>query len=322
LENGGVLSTDLDIVDPEDIVCILELALEAGLNGVLLVAKSISDQALSVLLNPPNWEKVKILVVKTPGNFADTQLPSLRDLSILTGGRVVFSQTHMRLKDITLDDFGAARKIWANADTFGITTGKGDPRLLRDYVADLQSAWRSAEKVDDQEKLLKRVGRLRGGSATLWIGALTEQDYEHSKETAERTSRALRAALTDGVVPGGGCALLSCRQILEEKHHQAVDLDERAAYRILSRSVQEPFRVLMENAGYQSGEILQKVELSNFNQVFDLRTRSFVNPFATGLVDAAGVVRESIHSAVSSAALLLTTDVLVHLKNPPERINT
>jgi chaperonin GroEL len=321
VEEGGVLATDLEIEDPEDIVRVMELALEAGLGGVLLVAKSISDQALGVIRTQANWQKVKVLAVKTPGNFYDAYLPNLNDLAVLTGGRMVLQATHTRLANATLEDFGAARKIWATRETFGIITGKGDPRQVRQYVEDLQLAYRRCDKVDDQEKLGLRIGRVLGGSATLWIGAISEGDYEARKELAMRTGRAIRNARLDGVVPGCGCTLLACQPALLERMQRAADPDERAAFRILARAVEEPFRTLMANAGYASGEIHSLLGKAGFRQGFDLRTRALAEPGEAGLLDAAGVVREAAHSAISSAALLLTTDVLVHLKNPPQQYN-
>jgi chaperonin GroEL len=319
---GGVLATDLIVEDPEDIIHVMELAIEAGLNGVLLIVESISDQALGIIRAQANWEKVKILAVKIPGNFAEAQTPNLVDLALLTGGRAVLQATHTRLTSVTQEDFGTARQVWATHDTFGVTTPKGDPREVRSYVEDLQQAYRRCDKVDEQEKLALRIGRLLGGSATLWIGAITQDEYEVRKEQAERTARAMRTALLDGVVPGGGCTLLGCQAALLERMRGATDPDQRAAYRILARAVEEPFRTLLANAGYASGAIHGLLAQAGYRQAFDLRTHTLAEPGAAGLLDAAGVLREAAHSAISSAALLLTTDVLVHLKNPPQQYNT
>jgi chaperonin GroEL len=317
LPEGAVLATDLAIEEPADIIHVMELALEAGLGGVLLVAKSISERALAVALNPRNWQKVKVLAVKTPGEFESAYLPALQDIALLTGGRAVLKATGTQLQSVTMDDFGAARKIWANRDTFGFVTGRGDPSLVKKTVHDFQKSYAAAEKVSDQEKLLLRAGRLLGGSATLWIGALSEGEYESTKLQAERTSRALRAAMMHGVVPGGGCAYLACQPALEVCMHNAQDTDERAAYRILARAMEEPFRVLMGNAGLSSGRIHQLLSETGFQQAYDLRANQLVDPFEAGLMDAAGVVHDVLHVAIASAALLLTTDVLVHRKNIP-----
>jgi chaperonin GroEL len=317
LDEGAVLATDLDIDDPEDIVHLLELTLQSGMNGLLLVAKSISDRAMSIILNPGNWAKVKVLAVKTPGNFIDVQLPQLRDLAVLTGGRLVLASMGTQLRHVTLDDFGAARRVWAFKDTFGITTGKGNPREITSYVRDLQTAFRQADKVDDRDHLIQRIGLLMGGSVTLWIGALSEGDFEIKKDLAVRTSQALRMAMLDGVVAGGGNALLACQKPLLTELGQSTDPDQRAAYNILSRAMQEPFRVLLGNAGYTRGETQTWMKKCGGAQGFDLRQRKLVQPLSTGLYDATAVLREAVHSAISSAALLLTTDVLVHLKNPP-----
>jgi chaperonin GroEL len=322
VEDGAVLITDLEIKEAEDIYHVMELAHTAQIPGILLLALSISDIALSVILNHNNWEKVKILAVKTPGSTIDAQTNNLTDLSVLTGGKIFLRTTQDSLKNARIEDFGHARKVWAYADSFGVTNGKGDPRLVRTHIQSLQHQYRNADEPDDRDKLMKRIGRLMGGSATLWIGALTEADYKAKKELAERTTKTLRAAMIDGVLPGGGTALLATRSVLVEKMHSAKDTDERAAYSILLRSIEEPFRTLMENAGYEPGYILSCLDTLDEKHGFDLRRKSVVDVYESGLLDPAGVLKEAVHSAVSSAGLLLTTDVLVHRKNPPEALHT
>ena len=337
LPEAWVVVTDLEIDDPEDVIHLLELALQNDVHSILLVARALSDRALGVLFNPANRRLVQVLAVKTPGSFVDAQYPALTDLAVLTGGRPLLSLTSDRLQDLTVEDCGMARRIWATRDTFGITTGKGDPCTVQEHVKQLQAAYRNCDKANERDLLALRIGRLLGGSATLWLGAQSDADYEEKKQRAERASRALRAALLEGVVPGGGTALLACRPPLLEQMRQSEHSDRRAAYRILAMALEEPFRTLISNARGQKwvvesgewgvgdvspGEIVELLAQNDFRCAFDLRQNQIVDPFEAGLLDAAAVLRDSIHSAVSSAALLLTTDVLVHRKNPPMEYNT
>lgn len=194
--------------------------------------------------------------------------------------------------------------------------------MFRQHIRGLQEAYRKEVEQAQRAKLQVRIGMLMGGSATLWIGALTDREYNLRKEWAERTSRALRAALMEGVLPGGGAALLHCKPVLARRIAQAADSDERAACRILSRSLEAPFRAIMSNSGYEPGEALAHLDHVSPGFSFDVRTGEVVRAEDFGLLDVALVVKEAIHSAITSAALLLTTDVLVHLKNPPAALQT
>ena len=322
LENGAVLMTDLDVQEPGDILYLLELAVKAKMTGVLLLVGSLSDRAMSLLLNTINWEKIKVLVVKVPGPGVENQTACLTDLAVLTGGRPLLKATQSSLKGARLDDFGYARRVWAYKDSFGVTGGRGDPRLFRQHIRGLQEAYRREQEQAQRAKLQMRIGMLMGGSATLWIGVLTDREYNLRKEWAERTARALRAALMEGVLPGGGAALLHCKPLLAQRMAQAADSDERAASLILSRALEAPFRAILSNSGYNPGEALVGLDYVSPGFSFDVRTGQVVRADEAGLLDVALVVKEAVRSAVTSAALLLTTDVLVHLKNPPTGLQT
>lgn len=321
VEDGAVLATDLEVQEPEDVLHLLELAVQAQLPGVLLVAASLSDQALSLILNESNWRKVKILAVKSPSASLDTLIGDLTDLAILSGGRPVFKATQAKLRHVRPEDFGYARRIWAYAENFGLTAGKGDPRQLRRHVSSLKAAFHLADDLSAREKILQRLGRLLGGSATLWIGAPTEDEYQRKQALAERAANTLRAALLDGVAPGGGTALLACRPALQARLAESADEDEVAAYRMLSRALEEPFRALLANAGYEAGQVLAAMQGLPPGHGCDLRTGKIVDMAAAGLVDPVGVLKEAVHSAIASAGLLLTTDVLVHRRNPPQSLD-
>jgi chaperonin GroEL len=319
---GAILATDLEIKEPEETIGLLQAALSAGITHLLLVVSSMTDQALAPLLNPRNRERIKVLAVKTPGVGLDEQSANLFDLTALTGGRPLLKITQASLSQVKAEDFGYARRIWLYKDTFGVTNPKGDSRLLRSHILHLQEAYRQAEDAKDGEKLLNRLGHLLNGSATLWIGALTEDEYKKRKASAQNTARALRMALLEGVLPGGGIALLACSPALERRIQQCAEGEEVAAYRLLARGVQEPFRTLMDNAGYSPGKIMADLQVTPPGHGFDLRSGHFVDMRQAGIIDPARVVKAAVTSAVSSAALLLTTDVLIHKRNPEEALQT
>jgi chaperonin GroEL len=322
LLDGAVLATDLEIKEPAEVVELMQTALSAGITQLLLVVGSIADKALAPILNPLNRQKITVLVVKTPGTGLETQAANLTDMALLTGGKPIFRATQARLEDIRPDDFGYARRIVVHRQSFVVITGKGDPIGLRQHVERLQRAYHTTADADEAKKVLDRLGHLMNGSSTLWVGALTEKDYEPRKELANRAARSLRMALLEGVLPGGGIALLSCIPAVQDHLHRLEDPDEIAAFRMLEHALRAPFYTLIKNAGYDPGEALVKIQKDGADTGFDVRTGEVVHMQEAGIVDPALVVKEALRSAVSGAGLLLTTDVFIHKRNPEESMTT
>jgi chaperonin GroEL len=322
LLDGAILATDLEIKEPAEVVELMQTALSAGITQLLLVVGSIADKALAPILNPLNRQKITVLVVKTPGTGLETQAANLTDMALLTGGKPIFRATQARLEDIRPDDFGYARRIVVHRQSFVVITGKGDPIGLRQHVERLQRAYHTTADADEAKKVLDRLGHLMNGSSTLWVGALTEKDYEPRKELANRAARSLRMALLEGVLPGGGIALLSCIPAVQDHLHRLEDPDEIAAFRMLEHALRAPFYTLIKNAGYDPGEALVKIQKDGADTGFDVRTGEVVHMQEAGIVDPALVVKEALRSAVSGAGLLLTTDVFIHKRNPEESMTT
>lgn len=314
----AIVVSDLEIRDVEDTIHLLEVAHEAEIGAVLLVCRSIEPQALAPLLNPNNRERVNIIAVRLPGNFPEVQYHHLQDLSVLTGARPILAASGASLRTIRLPDFGQARRAWAYRDTFGITTGKGDPLRVREHFEELRRAYCNGPAPEKRDDLEKRLGRLHGGAVTLWVGALTEDAYQARKANAERSARAIRTCLIGGVIPGAGCGLLACRNKLLQEARHTTDGEEPTATRILANALEVPFRVLCRNAGLDSGQIELQLDRFRPGSAYDVLRKKWVDARQNGLVDSLLVVKEAVRSAISSASLLLTTDVLVHLKNPPE----
>jgi chaperonin GroEL len=218
-----------------------------------------------------------------------------------------------------LEHLGGARRVWADHEYFGVVNGKGSPLALRDHLTQLRKAFEGSQDLDMRKKLRQRIGSLMGGAAILRVGGSTDPEITARKDSAERTANVLRGALAYGVLPGGAAALLDCRATLRKKANRAENLDERMAYGILSRALEEPIRTILANAGYEVEPILARITKSGAG--FDARRGKFVDMTCAAIMDSAGVVRSAVHGAVASAALALTVEVLVHHRKPVTSVN-
>jgi chaperonin GroEL len=318
LEDASILISDLEAQEPQDLIPLLEAAVQAGIKALFLVLSSISDRALALLLAKPNREKIHVVAVHAPTSQADARLQALEDLAVLTGGRAYFTAAGDTLRSVKVENLGRARRAWANFENFGIVAGRGDARKLRQHMAQLRAAFKNIRAVDEHKRLQERIGRLMGGSATLWVGAATVIELERRKEIAQRAAGAMRGALREGVLPGGGAALITCRSLLQRNLHQAQDPDEQAAYRILIHACEAPLRTLLLNAGYDPSEVLESVYQAGAGHGFDVLRGKVVDMSQAGIFDSASVVKAAVFSAIHGAALALTVDVMVHRKNPPD----
>ena len=318
LEDASILISDLEIDAPEDLISLLEVCVTARVRSLLLVANKITDRALSVLLSEPNRGKVLVLAVKTPGRTSDEQLAALEDLSALTGALPILKVTGASLNSIRNEQLGWARRVWADQDYFGVTGGRGDPGHLRQHIACLHELFAHAQDEGVRNRLQERIGKLMGGCAVLWVGDTTPLSVIARLALAERTAKAMRGAMRDGVVPGGGVACLACSQTLQSGLSQTSDYDQRLAYQILIEALKEPMRTLLCNAGYDSSEVLAQILQSGAGYGFDLSQGRLVNMIQAGICDSVAVVKAAVCGAVHAAALALTTDVLVHRRNPQE----
>jgi chaperonin GroEL len=323
MENAAILISDLEIEDPRQLIPVIEAARQAEIRSLLIIVGKLSDSAISLLLAASrDPAKFKAIAVKSPGLTAGDRAASLEDLAVLTGGHLLARAAGYTLSGVKIQDLGRARRVWADRTHFGIIGGKGNPRALRKHIVSLRAAFRQADDPDVRRKLRERIGKLMGGSATLRVGGATELEINARKELAQRTSDALRGAITDGVVPGGGVSLLACRPALQEMLDRSTDPDERAAYRILIRALEEPIRTILTNAGYDASEVMAEVKRADAGYGFDVRSGQIVDMAKAGIFDAASVQKAAVHSAVASAALALTIDVLIHRKTPKESLTT
>ena len=319
MQNVAILISDLALEDPNQVVPVLETVSRTGNRALLIVASKLSDSVTALLLSANrNPDKFQIIAAKTSGLTSTDQAEAMEDLGVLTGGRLLVKVAGDTLSGFKLEDLGRARRAWADRNYFGIVGGKGDPRALRVHIANLRAAFGRATEAHARKTLQERIGKLLGGSATLWVGGATELEIEARKELAERTANALRGAVREGVVPGGGVSLLACRPALQRRLDQSTDSDERAAYRVLIKAMEAPIRAILTNAGYDASEIMAEVKLAGAGHGFDVRSRQVTDMAQVGIWDAAAVLKAAVHGAVAGAALALTTDVLVHHKEPKQ----
>jgi chaperonin GroEL len=337
-EDAAILISDLEIEEPQQLFPALELAIGSQIRALLIVAGKVSDKAIAFLLANKKPDKFQAIAVTTPGWGAEEQAWALQDLSVLTGGRPFIKVAGDTLNKIALDDLGRARRVWADTRNFGIAGGKGDPRALRGHIASLRATYQEAEDLVLSDKLLKRIGILLGGSATLWVGGATELEIKEREETAKRTAAAMRGALRDGVLPGGGVALLACRPVLQQALERSSEPDERAAYRILIKAMEAPVRTIVANAGYDAADAMAEIKLAERTRGeareltgnpeermgpgygFDVTSGQVVDMAQAGIIDAANVLKLAVFSALASAGLALTIDVLVHHKEQPAQV--
>lgn len=316
MQNAAIFISDYEFKEAEELAPVLNAALSAGLKSLIIVTRSLSERAIGFLLANDDPEKLHVIAVKAPGTNPDDRMAALEDLSILTGGQSFLKVMGRTTDKVTPQSFGRARRAWASHQNFGLIGGKGNPRALRQHIMTLQARFKKTEDADVQEKLQKRIGKLMGGSATLWVGGATETEITARKALAERTADTLRAAVREGALPGGGAAMLKCSAVLEAAAAASSDTNERAAYRVLGRAMAEPARVIFTNAGYDAGTVLAEIAADTEGDGFDVLAGCVINTVRAGLLDVAAVQKAALDNAVMTAALVLTIDVLVHTKNP------
>jgi len=318
LEAPAILISNLEVREPSELIPLMEAAIGAGSRSLLLIVKALAEPATALLLLPPNRERLLVAAVKTPGADTTSIRDFLHDLALLTGGRPFLQEAGDKLEQARPDDLGRARRAWADAEYFGIVGGQGDPVQLRRHAAGLRAAYGAADDPRDRKRLLDRLGKLLGGAATLRVGALSPFALDLRKEQTIRTAEALRGALRDGLLPGGGVALLDCIPALEARFRAAVEPEERAAYNILLQAFEAPARALFHNAGFDPSATIARVRAAGPGYGFDVVSRQIVHMAQAGILDSAAVVRAAIGGAIRSAALAFTIETLVHRANPPD----
>ena len=310
LTEAIVLLTDLDLTDPAALVPVIEHAAGNETGGVLIVARSLSPAVTALLSVNSRALQLTIAVVKVPGLSGADQQVALDDLEIMTGARALRAASGDRIEAFGPDVLGRIRRGWATRTQFGIIGGYGEAKALRRHVAGLISRLDRATETEARAAILARLGKFQRGSVTLYIGAGTEAAQKLKRRAAERGINVLRRSLGAGVVPGGGAGLLHCRHALDRELGGDC-LEMQWTRRILSRALETPTRVIVENAGYESPRIVNQV-CSHHRFVFDASTGLVVDRSLSKVLDPVFVVRETATRAIRAAGLALTIDAIVH----------
>jgi chaperonin GroEL len=316
MEDPSILLSDLTIKSASEYVPVLEMALKAKIRNLVIIGFQMPDEAMGLFARNRQSNTINVLPVHTPRLALAERSTLLRDIAVLTGGRVFYEAAGEMLKDVHIEDLGHARLAWANDTYFGVIGGKGDSRLVRQYISQLRESVSLADG-ENRTELQKRLGRLIGGSAILKVNGRTESEIEQRKAVAQRAVLALRNAAESGVVLGGGATLLRCQAALSTPVDGETE-EDKAVRRIFSRALEEPLRTIAVNAGFVPDTIVDKVKAAPDGYGFDARSGKLVELRAAGIIDAVKVLDMALRVAVSGAAMALTTEVLVHRKFPPE----
>jgi len=320
VDQPSILITDRKVTSLADIVPILEKLVAAGRKDLVLVAESVEGEALATLVVNRLRGTLNVVAVKAPG-FGDRRKAILGDLAIVTGATVISDEVGKRLDRLELADLGAARRVIATQDRTTIIEGRGAPERIQARLAELRVQVEAATSDFDREKLRERLAKVAGGVAVIRLGASTETELTEVKHRVEDALAATRAALEEGVVPGGGVALLAAAPEIDRLDLQG---DEAVGARCLGRALAEPMRQIAANAGYDGGVIVATVqrlgkERRRPNLGFNALTGRYVDMVKAGIIDPAKVTHAALEAAVSTASMLLTTEAAVTEKEAEDR---
>lgn len=309
LEDPYILITDQKISNIHDVLPLLDKILQSGKKELLIIADDVTGEALTTIILNKLRGVFNVITVKAPG-FGDSRKESMEDIAIVTGGKVISEELGLKLDKAELSDLGQARKIVVTKDNTTIIEGVGSKENIEKRIKQIKKELEINESDFDKEKLEERLAKLSEGVAVIKVGAPTEVEQKEKQHRVEDAVRAAKAALEEGIVPGGGIAFLKVEQSLESVETDSDD--EKIGVEIVKKSLEEPIRKIAENAGKDGAVILEEARKRGNNEGFNALTGEFVDMIKAGIVDPTKVTRSALENAASVAGMLLTTKAVVY----------